>query len=108
MLANYLKKKIKELEFFDEKDIKNTALKWTGSYSSFVELIYGCEAMNCFNNGNTTITEIIEVLGDFLSIKRGNPSRTYNEIKNRKNFRNKFFNEAGQKLLNKMDKEDGI
>ncbi|MDF4203840.1 RteC domain-containing protein [Maribacter sp. SA7] len=108
MFTNYLNEKIKKFGLLDTKDINNAVLNWTGSYSSFVELIYGCEAMGYFNNGNITITEIIEVLGDFLSIKRGNPSRTYNEIKNRKNSRIKFFNEAGQKLLNKMDKEDGV
>lgn len=89
---NYLEKKI----------------TWTGTYAGFIEFVYGCQAMGFFNNGNTQTSKIVEILGDFLGIERGNSSRTYNEIKFRKNSRIKFFEETGQKLLQKMEKEDGL
>ncbi len=83
-------------------------LKWTGSYAAFIEMIYGCDAMDYFNNGNIEINTIIQELGSLLNVPIGNSSRTYNEIKNRKQSRIKFYEETGQKLLEKMNKEDGI
>ncbi|MEL7271386.1 MAG: RteC domain-containing protein [Bacteroidota bacterium] len=103
----YLIKKKKELQTTDNQ-ARNNTLKWTGTYASFIELIYGCQVMGYFNHGILDIKTILQELGQFLDVPKGNPSRTYNEIKNRKSTRIKFFEEAGKKLLDKMDREDGI
>lgn len=105
--VNYLKKKRGQLEKGGNNK-KNSELKWTGTYAAFVEMIYGCQAMGYFNDGNIDIKKVIGALGDFLNVNRGNSSRTYYEIKARKGSRTKFFDETGQKLLRKMDDEDGI
>ena len=110
LFANYLKSKKQEMEkvatpVAPEK--KKSKIYWTGSYSALVEMLYGCDAMSYFNDGNMNIGKIIEEIGDFLNVERGNSSRTFNELKNRKHSRIKFFEETGQKLLEKMDKEDG-
>jgi hypothetical protein len=89
-------------------DFIEKRLVWSGSYAGFIEFVYGCQAMGYFNDGNAETSKIVEILGDFLGIDRGNSSRTYNEIKNRKTSRIKFFEDTGQKLLDKMDNEDGI
>lgn len=110
LFINYLKEKKALSEKTDgvqKPSERQTILKWTGSYAAFVEMIYGCDAMSYFNNGNIEINRIIEELGSFLSVPKGNSSRTYNELKNRKHTRIKFFEEASQKLLDKMTKEDG-
>ena len=107
LFSKYLKNKKIELKGIIE--LKNQSnLRWTGSYAAFIEMIYGCDAMSYFNDGNIKISTIIEELGDFLNVPKGNSSRTYNELKNRKHSRIKFFDEASQKLLDKMSKEDGI
>ncbi|MFS4494727.1 RteC domain-containing protein [Maribacter sp. 2308TA10-17] len=111
MLTNYLKEKKREIEGIEmsnELTKRLSSVKWTGSYAAFVEMVYGCDAMSYFNNGNIEIQTIIEELGDFLNVPKGNSSRTYNELKNRKHSRVKFFEEASQKLLDKMIKEDGL
>ncbi len=107
LFISYLKIKKEEL---DNNKVEKcfSDIIWTGSYSAFVEMIYGCQAMGYFNNGNISTNQIIEVFSDFLSIKKGNSSRTYNEIKARKGNRIKFFDETGKKLLDKMDEEDGL
>ncbi len=107
----YLKKKKENIEETRNKNVLKKGfgkLSWTGSYTAFVEMAYGCQAMGFFNNGNAGIIEIIEELGDFLNIDRGNPSRTYNEMKARKGSQIKFFEDTGQKLRRKMDDEDGL
>lgn len=89
-------------------DFIEKKLIWSGSYAGFIEFVYGCQAMGYFNNGNAETSKIVEILGGFLGIDKGNPSRTYNEIKARKGSRIKFFEETGQKLLRKMEDEDGL
>ncbi len=83
-------------------------LVWSGSYAGFIEFVYGCQAMGYFNDGNAETSKIVKILGDFLGVEKGNSSRTYNEIKARKGSRIKFFEETGQKLLRKMEDEDGL
>lgn len=107
LFSKYLKNKKKELEGVNKFSNQGN-IRWTGTYAAFIEMIYGCDAMSYFNDGNIKINTIIEELGDFLNVPKGNSSRTYNELKNRKHSRIKFFEEASQKLLDKMSKEDGI
>ncbi|WP_298344268.1 RteC domain-containing protein [uncultured Algibacter sp.] len=87
-------------------DFIDKEIIWTGTYAGFIEFVYGCQAMGYFNNGNKETIKIVEALGQFLGIEGGNPSRTYNEIKFRKNSRIKFFEETGLRLLQKMEDED--
>ncbi|MDY7396326.1 RteC domain-containing protein [Aureibaculum sp. 2210JD6-5] len=107
LYAQYLQNKI---EISDRvTTIRNgTSLEWTGTYAAFIEMIYGLQALGYFNSGNKELYQVIESLGNFLNVPKGNSSRTYNELKSRKGSRIKFFKEAGQKLLKKMDDEDAI
>ncbi|TXN34986.1 hypothetical protein FVB32_10335 [Flagellimonas hymeniacidonis] len=107
MYANYLRKKKEQLTSKLQKSGFDK-LKWTGSYAAFVELVYGLQAIGYLNQGNHNIKLIMEVLGEVLQVPKGNHSRTYNELKSRKSSRIKFFEEVGEKLLDKMDNEDGL
>lgn len=110
LFIKYLQEKKRQLEkrnSCEEKSRGQGSLIWTGSYAGFVEMVYGCVAAECFNDGNIDIKKVIEELGDFLNIERGNSTRTYNELKNRTQSQIKFFEETGRKLLEKMSKEDG-
>ena len=111
LFANYLKEKKHGLENMNHKltsEERKSEINWTGSYAAFVELLYGCDAMGYFNKGNIAIGKVVEELGEFLNVPKGNYSRTYNELKNRRHSQIKFFEEAGQKLLDKMDRKDSI
>lgn len=94
--VNYFKVK-KELLENEEIHKNNSEIIWTGPYSAFVKMMYGCQAMGYFNNGNISTNQIIESFSVFLNIKKGNSSRTYYEIKARKGSRIKFFDETGRK-----------
>lgn len=107
LFINYINQRRLKIENRINDFIENKLI-WTGTYAGFIEFVYGCQAMGYFNNGNTETSKIVEILGDFLGIEKGNPSRTYNEIKYRKSSRIKFFEETGQKLLSKMEDEDGL
>ncbi|RKR07959.1 RteC protein [Maribacter vaceletii] len=107
IFIKYLKHKKEEVQNAD-RIIKESKISWTGPYSALVELLYACQSMGYFNNGNTSNNHIFDLFADFLNIKKGNFSRTYSEIKARKGSRVKFLEEAAQKLLDKMDQEDGF
>ncbi|MBW8244844.1 RteC domain-containing protein [Muricauda oceani] len=106
MYANYIKKKKEFLKNCEGG--KSSKLIWTGSYAAFVELIYGLQEMGTINNGNEKIKKVIEVLGDYLQVPRGNHSRTYSELKARKGTQVKFLEEATKKLRQKMADEDDV
>ncbi|MDF0708560.1 MULTISPECIES: RteC domain-containing protein [Flagellimonas] len=107
MYANYLKQKKEELTNTNNKT-GNSKLKWTGSYAALVEMLYGCQEMGYFNNGNVGINNAIDAFCEFLNVKKGNPTRTYQDLKARKGSPIKFFEETGQKLLQKMKDEDDL
>ncbi|MDC6367326.1 MULTISPECIES: RteC domain-containing protein [Flavobacteriaceae] len=107
MYVNYLKKKKEELTNTD-KNIGKGKLNWTGSYAALVEMLYGCQEMGYFNNGNIGINSVIDTFSEFLNVKKGNPTRTYQDLKARKGSPIKFFEETGQKLLQKMKDEDDL
>lgn len=109
LLIAYIKDKKRKLEKSNARqgsDKASGTLTWTGGYAGFIEMAYGCVAAECFNNGNIDIKKVIEELGDFLNVERGNSTRTYNELKNRLKSQIKFFERTGQKLLDKMNRED--
>jgi hypothetical protein len=108
LVVPYLRKKLKDLKRNEPSKNKMNQLFWTGSYAAFVEMAYGLQTMRYFNNGNADIKQVIKELGIFLQVPDGNHSRTYNELKSRKGSQIKFFEETGQKLLQKMDDEDGL
>ena len=107
LFVNYINQRKLNIEH-KINDFIEKKLIWSGTYVGFIEFVYGCQAMGYFNNGNAETSKIVEILGDFLGIDKGNPSRTYNEIKARKGSRIKFFEETGQKLFRKMEDEDGL
>ena len=107
LFVNYINQRKLKIEN-NVNDFIEKELIWSGTYAGFIEFVYGCQAKGYFNNGNTETSKIVEILGDFLGIDKGNPSRTYNEIKARKGSRIKFFEETGKKLLRKMEDEDGL
>ncbi len=107
IFIKYLEHKKEEIQKGDTIN-KESKLSWTGPYSALVELLYACQAMGYINNGNTSNNQVFDFFTKFLNIRKGNFSRTYNEIKARKGSRVKFLEEATQKLLDKMDQEDGF
>jgi len=59
-------------------------LKWTGDTINLVEVAYGVWLTGQLNNGNATITEIIELMEEAFQVKIGRPFRRWQEIAQRK------------------------
>lgn len=68
---------------FIEKD-SLPGMEWTGSKTDLVELIYAFYAAGVFDNGKTTISELIRYIEKLFGINLGNTSMTFQEILRRK------------------------
>lgn len=110
LYVHYLKQKREHISAINSngKMSEENKLKWTTSYAAFVELIYGLQAIGAIDNGKEETKRIVQSLGDFLGVPKGNYSRTYNELKARKSSQVKFLEEMVKKLRQKIEDEDDI
>ncbi len=79
-------------------------LKWTGDTINLVEIAYGIWLTGQINNGNATITEIIELLEEAFQIKIGRPFRRWQEIAQRKMLSpTKYIDQVKAEILKRID-----
>ncbi|MDX6182444.1 RteC domain-containing protein [Flavobacterium sp. Fl-77] len=90
------------------KPTDKTTLKWTGSKTALIELIYSLYSKGVFDNGNVDIKVIAKVLGSAFDINLGDFYHTFMEIKSRKINRTKFLDSLRDALIKKMDEDDKI
>jgi hypothetical protein len=84
-------------------------LKWTGDAINLVELAYGIWLTGQFNNGNSTITEIVRWLEDRLQINIGRAYRRWTEISQRKFLsRTKYLDQMKNAIEKRIDEENAI
>lgn len=81
-------------------------LKWTGSKTALIELIYSLYTQSVFDNGNADIKSIVKYLENVFDISLGDFYHTFLELKNRKTNRTKFLDALKEGLLRKMDDQD--
>ena len=115
LLTNFYKSEIKKI-----KDIKNglfsaskkvktpSMLKWTGTKTDLVELIYALKVSGTINAGKINIKEIVTALESTFNIEIPNYYKTYSEIKNRGKERTKFLNLLKTNLMVKLELDDGM
>ncbi|PKD18408.1 hypothetical protein APR41_04455 [Salegentibacter salinarum] len=87
---------------------KPKLLKWTGSKTALVELLYALHADGALNHGNLEISTIISAFEDFFNTKLDQGYKTYYEIKARKGDKAKYLNQLILSLLNKMRRDDEL
>src|SRR5665213_132208 len=87
------------------RNIKS-ALKWTGSKTALIELLYGLQASGVFNNGNADIKLIASFLESMFLVDLGNYYRVFQEIRIRKKSRTQFLDLLIESLVRRMDKSD--
>lgn len=88
------------------KKIASQKLKWTGSKSAMIELIYALYYQGIFDNGNSDIRLIAKYFEDTFNIDLGNFYQTYLELRTRKVNRTKFLDVLREGLIKKMDEQD--
>ncbi|WP_165823846.1 RteC domain-containing protein [Pseudochryseolinea flava] len=87
------------LEYLNGVDDKRTTssanLRWTGSKSALVELVYALHLVGVFNNATADIVNIADELGGFFGMDLKNYRRIFIDIKGRK---------TGQFLVDRMQR----
>ena len=84
-------------------------IRWTGSISDLVELLYGLDTLKCINGGETGIQELMthssRIFG--MELKASQCYNAYVDIRRRKNdSRTYFFDRASEKLNERIVKDD--
>jgi hypothetical protein len=84
-------------------------LKWTGETINLVEMAYGLWLTGQINNGNVSITEIIEWLESRLGVRVGRAYRRWTEISRRKILSpTKYLDQMRSELIKRIDQENGL
>lgn len=106
LLDQYLSDKMnaEETETNTLNQIKK--LEWTTSKVALTELLYSLHLSNCFNGGQTELSEIVRWAEKAFNISLGNYHKTLGEIRIRKTERSKFLNLLKQNLNQHLDDLD--
>ena len=96
-LIEYIDKEIDVLKYgnskntntVDRQPYKSNA-KWTGSFTSLVELLYALYSAKVINNGNIEIKELVEIFEKMFNTKLDGYYRTFSDIKSREKSKTKF------------------
>ena len=109
-LSEFLQNELRNLE----RSVKETfsddykVLIWTGESINLVELAYGIWLTGQINNGNASITEIINWLEVHFQIKIGKPHRRWQSIAVRKRVSfTKYIDELKVAMQKRLDEENG-
>lgn len=97
---------INELYPASERGILSKQMVWTGESVNLVELAYGLHLTGQLNNGQATITEIIQWLEKHLNLDVGNAYRRWHSISNRKRVTPTKFIEMMRNAINKRLDDD--
>jgi hypothetical protein len=84
-----------------------TSLKWTGSIVEWVELIYALYLVKRINNGNISLNELFQQMGEIFDFEVKEFSNYFMNVKNRKDgSRTKFTDLLRDALLGRMTDSD--
>jgi hypothetical protein len=83
-------------------------LRWTGETVNLVELAYGIWLTGQINNGQVSITEIVEFLESVFRVRIGKPHRRWQSIASRKRLSyTKFLDECKEAIGKRVEEEMG-
>jgi hypothetical protein len=85
-----------------------SGLKWTGETINLVEVAYGIWLTGQLNNGQVSITEIVEFLESVFRVRIGKPHRRWQSIAARKRLSyTKFLDECKGAIEKRVEEEMG-
>lgn len=113
MLGRYINSKLSELEqvqngFVSETPALKVKMTWTGKKVELIEQIYGWTEAESFNNGKTSIKELIEYIENVFNIDLGDYYRAFIEMRERTGSRTIFFDKLIKLLNKRMDDADKV
>lgn len=85
---------------------KHTSLRWTGTKSALIELIYSLQSVDAINNGKADIKQIADLFEGVFNISLGNYYRHFQEIRLRKSGKANFLDQLKDKFIQRMDELD--
>ena len=81
--------------------------KWTGKIIDLVEIIYAIDTKKCVDNGNISIIELSDHIGQCFGVCFKDCYSSYIDIRRRKNnSRTYFLDDLSKSLNDRMDNED--
>lgn len=87
----------------DQKHGQQSCLKWTGSKSALVELIYALQTVGVFNNGVADVKQVAIPFEELFDVELGNYYDTFQQIRIRKVNQTKFLDQLKEKLLIRIE-----
>ena len=89
-------------------DDKGLVLKWTGETINLVEIAYGIWLTGMVNNGNASVSEIVEFLERTFEVKIGKAHRRWQSLAQRKRLAAfRYMDEMKEALQKRLDEEFG-
>jgi hypothetical protein len=110
LIKSYLESEIEKIEHnlnqIQPINLPSKKQKWTGSKVELIEIIYALHTEGVFNNGKSSLKEVVSYFESAFDIDLGQFHRVFLEIRNRKTEKTKFINTLKNKLINRMDEAD--
>ncbi len=85
---------------------RGTNLKWTGTKSALIELIYAIHSVDSVNEGRAGIKQIADSFESMFNISLGNYYRLFQEIRQRKSSQTTFLDLMKEKFIQRMSELD--
>ncbi|MHB1920836.1 MAG: RteC domain-containing protein [Chitinophagaceae bacterium] len=79
------------------------ALRWTGSKTDLIELLYALQSAGVFNQGQADLKQVGLYLEKIFHVDLGNYYRTFQEIRLRKKSRTSFLDQLSKILVRRME-----
>ncbi|NEW81766.1 MAG: hypothetical protein GZ094_05330 [Mariniphaga sp.] len=89
-----------------EKMKSDFKLQWTADVTDLVEITMALHERRAINNGEVSITALVNFLFNLFGMKPGNFFSTYGVMRTRANSRTLFLDELKRSFENKMDRDD--
>jgi len=89
-----------------EKAKTDFSLQWTADGIGLLEMAMALHERHAINNGEVSITAMVNFFFNLFDMKPGNFFSTYGVMRIRANSRTLFLDELKSSLENKMDKDD--
>lgn len=85
---------------------RSTNLKWTGTKSALIELIYAIHSVDTVNEGRADIKQIADSFESLFNISLGNYYRLFQEIRQRKSSQTTFLDLMKVRFIQRMNELD--
>ncbi|HEY9002818.1 MAG TPA: RteC domain-containing protein, partial [Mucilaginibacter sp.] len=96
-----------EIERAHPQGLRSKQLHWTGDICNLVELVYGLYETKQINNGDVSLTEVVNCMEQLFQINLGRVNRIFIDIRRRKVVSHtRFMEQMRTAILHRIDQSD--